>query len=304
MKVSILIHNLNRDTALSRCLSSVATQTYRPLEVTILDAGSTDHSEEIIDRAIKEMHRVGIEAKRVSCPPMGVCASRNLAASHASGALLCFIDNDATFSSQGSVSEAARLFAINPRVAVVSFRVLKAETNQIDRFGWVFRRPIRWSDKQFRTFSFTGGAFCIRAIAFREAGGFWDHLEYAREEEEMAWTLIDKGWEIIYSPSITIRHYPDSNGRTSLSQRRATELRNGILVLWRRVPAPLALLAIGGRICTMAVKSLREGSFTRSLLGEVPKAIQEWHKFNLQRHPIGFRGAWKYALLHFGIVDK
>jgi len=44
MKVSVLVHNLNRATALSRCLVSIAEQTYRPIEVIIADAGSTDES--------------------------------------------------------------------------------------------------------------------------------------------------------------------------------------------------------------------------------------------------------------------
>ena len=37
MKVSILIHNLNRAQILDHCLASVAAQTYRPIEVIILD---------------------------------------------------------------------------------------------------------------------------------------------------------------------------------------------------------------------------------------------------------------------------
>lgn len=299
MKASILVHNFNRDSALSRCLSSVVKQTYRPLEAVILDAGSTDDSPEVIARAIEEMRRVGIEAKCVNCPQMGVAASRNFASAHASGALLCYIDNDAAFSSAESVSEFTQLFTMNRKLALVSFRVLDGDTDKIDPFAWVFRRSTYWSDMQFRTFSFAGAAFCVRRCAFLEAGGFWDHLRYAREEEDLGMILIDKGWDLIYSPAVTVRHYKDSRSRAGLFQRRAMELRNGILVLWRRVPIPLSLAAIGGRICSMGLKASREGMPPGSILRAIPQAIREWHELHLERNPISLRGAWKYTLLHF-----
>jgi GT2 family glycosyltransferase len=230
---------------------------------------------------------------------MGVAASRNFAARHASGALLCFIDNDAAFASSDCLSHAAGLFTGSSRLALVSFRVLKADTDEIDPLAWVFRRPLAiWAGKEFKTFTFTGGAFCTRANAFGEAGGFWDHLQYGREEEDLGLALVGKGWELLYSPAVTIRHYPEAEGRMSLAERRFTELRNGILVLWRRIPIPLALLAVAGRICTMALMARRESTSVRLLIGAVPQAAEDWRRSHLRRLPITFKSAWRYAALH------
>ena len=299
MKITVLIHNLNRELAIERCLSSVAKQTYRPLEVVILEAGSTDNSLAVIQQACEGMRRVGIEARVVLCPQMGVAASRNFAARHASGDLLCFIDNDAAFASSDRLCEAVKLFTGSRRLALVSFQVLKANTDEVDPVTWVFHRPPAiWSGRKFKTFVFTAGACCIRADAFWEAAGFWDHLRYGREEEELGLALVDKGWELLYSPAVAIRHYPEPRGRMSLAEQRFGELRNGILVLWRRVPIPLALLAIAGRICTMSLTARRERNSVRRLIGAVPQALVEWRRSHLRRFPVTFKSALRYAALH------
>ncbi len=299
MKISVLIHNLNRASAVERCLSSVAKQVYRPLEVVILDAGSTDNSPTVIEQACQGMRRAGIEARVVLCPQMGVAASRNLAARHASGDLLCFIDNDAAFASSDRLCQVVKLFTGSRRLALVSFQVLKADTDAVDPVTWVFRRPSAiWRDRQFKTFVFNGTGFCTRANAFREARGFWDHLRYSREEEDLALALVDKGWEMLYSPAVAIRHYPEPHGRMSLAERRFTELRNGILVLWRRLPTPFAVLAIAGRICTMALTARRERNSVRLLIGAIPQAAQDWRRSHLRRFPVTFKSVWRYAALH------
>jgi GT2 family glycosyltransferase len=299
MKITVLIHNLNRAAAVKRCLSSVAKQTYRPLEVIILEAGSTDNSPNVIRQACEAMAHDGIEASVVPCPLMGVAASRNFAARHATGDLLCFIDNDAAFAASDRLCDAVNLFSKNRRLALVSFQVLKEDADEVDTVTWIFRRPLAtWASREFKTFVFTAGACCIRADAFREAGGFWEHLRYGREEEELALALVDKGWELLYSPAVAIRHYPEAKGRMSLAERRFGELRNGILVLWRRVPIPLALPVIAGRIFTMALTARRERNSVRHLIGAIPQAAEEWRRSNLRRFPVTFKSAWRYAALH------
>lgn len=299
MKISVLIHNLNRASALERCLSSVAKQTYRPLEVVVVEAGSTDDSPAVIQQASRDMDRVGIQSRVALCPPMGVAASRNFAARQASGDLLCFIDNDAAFASFDGLDRMVQLFGGNRSLALVSFQVLKADTDEADPVGWVYRRPLAiWFGREFKTFILNGTGFCARADAFWEAGGFWDHLRYSREEEDLGLALVDKDWELLYSPTVAIRHYPEAKGRMSLAERRSMELRNGILVLWRRLPIPVALVAIGGRVCTMSLTARREGHSVHLLVWAVPQAAKEWRQSHLRRLPVAYKSAWRYAALH------
>jgi GT2 family glycosyltransferase len=300
LKVSLLIHNFNRSSALERCLGSVLEQNFHPLELILLDAGSTDGSLLVVERFSNRMSDANIQMRTVNCPPMGVAASRNFAAHLASGDLLCVIDNDACFEDPKCIERLVVLFESSPRLAVVSFRVLRGDTEELDPFSWVFRRKAQvWANRSFRTFTFAGAGCCLRASAFREVGGFWEQLRYSREEEDLSVALIDRKWQIEYSPKIVVRHYFDHRGRASTVDRRRIELRNGILVLWRRFPLPIALLAIFGRILTMSVRTmLRESNSPFELLSSVPEAIRESRSSNLKRQPIRLRSFVKYVLLH------
>ena len=212
-KTSIIIHNYNRATVLQKCLASVEQQRFRPLEVVILDAGSNDKSHEVITGSSRRMLQTGIEVKSIQCPPLGVAASRNLGASEASGDYLCFLDNDARFDSSDSIGQMMELFRSNQNLGVISFRVLNGDTDEIDPFAWVFRRsPKDWATRPFKTFTFAGCGFCVKSDAFSDAGMFWDHLKYSREEEDLALALLDRGWELRYSPEIVVRHYFDPRG--------------------------------------------------------------------------------------------
>ena len=301
MKVSVLIHNLNRGSILKVCLDSVCKQLYRPVEVIMLDAGSTDSSDEVIKNAQVKMVARGFEFKTIKCPKMGVAASRNYAAERASGDLLCIIDNDACFVSEDSLGMTVQYFLTNPYLGVISYRILKGDGDELDPFSWVFRRPHdAWVNTYFRTFTFVGCGCCVRRKAFQEVGGFWGHLKYSREEEDMGLGLIDKGWEIGYAPDIRIRHYSDPRGRASIKERRYMELKNGLLIFWRRFPWPLAFMVSCGRILTMTFKALcKEKEMPWSLLKAVLNAVKEWKDCKEARSQVSIRSSIKYFALHF-----
>lgn len=306
MKVSILVHNINRAAHLDRCLESVAGQCYRPLEVVVLDAGSTDDSTSVIARWSAIMQQRGITVNFTTCPLMGVAASRNLAATRATGALLFVIDNDAVFVSADAIERSVSLFLSHPRAAIVSARILDGDSDNIDPFAWVYRRPKKyWSARTFRTFTFAGAGFCVRTSAFREAGGFWDHLQYSREEEELGLAFIDTGWELLYAPEVAVRHYLAPRGRSSTLNRRYTELRNGLLVLRRRLPLPVALAAAAARLCSMSARIiLKERCFPKDLFRAVEAAKDEWRGCHLQSQPVSYLTVIKYLSLHVPLLSR
>ena len=49
MKISVCVHNKDRADVLERCLDSILAQSHRPLEAVILDAGSSDGSQGVIE---------------------------------------------------------------------------------------------------------------------------------------------------------------------------------------------------------------------------------------------------------------
>lgn len=87
-KISIVIPVYNVKAYLERCVNSVINQTYKNLEIILVDDGSTDGSEKICDsfndNRIKVIHKVN----------EGLGLSRNIGIAHATGKYIAFVDSD------------------------------------------------------------------------------------------------------------------------------------------------------------------------------------------------------------------
>lgn len=90
MRISIILPIYNTKEYLDQCISSVLNQTYRDIELICIDDGSTDGSEEIVDRyAEKDSRMVVIHQKNA-----GESAARNMGLRAATGDVWGFIDCD------------------------------------------------------------------------------------------------------------------------------------------------------------------------------------------------------------------
>lgn len=88
--VSILIPVYNAGRYLRECLESVVTQTYQPLEVVIVNDGSTDNSGEICADFAERYAFV----KYIHKENGGVASARNMLLDHAKGDYSLFVDAD------------------------------------------------------------------------------------------------------------------------------------------------------------------------------------------------------------------
>jgi glycosyltransferase involved in cell wall biosynthesis len=85
--VSVILPVYNREHSLPRAIESVLRQTYRDLELIVIDDGSTDGT-----RAAAE--RYAPRVRVLDQPHRGPYAARNLGLQHARGELVAFIDSD------------------------------------------------------------------------------------------------------------------------------------------------------------------------------------------------------------------
>lgn len=89
--LSVIIPNYNKSIYLKECLEKVINQTYRPLEVVIVDDCSTDNSRDIInDFSKKYVWIKGIFLNKNG----GVSYARNIGVKNASGDYITFLDSD------------------------------------------------------------------------------------------------------------------------------------------------------------------------------------------------------------------
>ena len=85
--VSVIIPVYNREKYLAEAIESVLAQTYRPIEVIVVDDGSTDGSADIAKR-------FGSPVRYYFQPNSGAGAARNRGIAVARGSFLAFLDSD------------------------------------------------------------------------------------------------------------------------------------------------------------------------------------------------------------------
>lgn len=88
--VSVIIPVCNVEKYIDKCLSSVVNQTYKNLEIIIIDDGSTDASPALCDKWAEKDERI----KVFHIKNDGVSAARNMGLDKSNGDYICFADSD------------------------------------------------------------------------------------------------------------------------------------------------------------------------------------------------------------------
>jgi glycosyltransferase involved in cell wall biosynthesis len=87
--ISVIVPVYNVKTYLRKCLDSIVNQTFRDLEILIIDDGSTDGSGDICDE-----YRKDVRVKVFHTNNRGLSCARNLGLDSASGDWIGFVDSD------------------------------------------------------------------------------------------------------------------------------------------------------------------------------------------------------------------
>lgn len=108
--VSIIIPCRNASSSLLDCLKSCFQQTYKNLEIILIDNGSTDNSVAIAQNLAIQSP---CPLKILHCPQLGGNNARNLGFTHAQGEFIQWLDADDTLASDEIACQVAALEA-NP----------------------------------------------------------------------------------------------------------------------------------------------------------------------------------------------
>ena len=90
VKVSIIIPIFNAEKFLNRSISSVMNQTYNNIEIILVNDGSTDNSQKLCEKFLKEDKRIQL----INCENNGVSFARNLGLERSTGEYIFFLDSD------------------------------------------------------------------------------------------------------------------------------------------------------------------------------------------------------------------
>ena len=90
VKVSIIVPVFNVENYIDKCLSSLVNQTLKNIEIIVVNDGSLDNSQNIIDEYVKKYENVKSYIKKNG----GLSDARNYGLKYASGEYISFIDSD------------------------------------------------------------------------------------------------------------------------------------------------------------------------------------------------------------------
>ncbi len=90
MKVSVIVPVYNVYDYLDKCLNSLVNQTLKDIEIIVVNDGTPDNSQEIIDKYVKKYSNVSGYKKKNG----GLSSARNYGLKYAKGEYIAFIDSD------------------------------------------------------------------------------------------------------------------------------------------------------------------------------------------------------------------
>ena len=178
--VSVIIPAFNASGTILEALESVSQQTYRQLDIVVVDDGSTDSTSLLVQHYRLYDTRVRLVRK----PNGGVASARNAGIRSSSGAFVAFLDADDLWHSTKIAKQIAALLPGGPETALAysPFRVIDVHGNvlgsprRIGASGWVLYRHFH------ANLVGNGSSILVRKAVVEEVGGFDPRLREAGAE--------------------------------------------------------------------------------------------------------------------------
>lgn len=214
--ISVIIPVFNGEDYLVETLESVLAQTYRPIEILIIDDGSTDQTAKI-----SEEYRVRHPCiKYFFQENQGLAASRNQGISLAKAAFIAFVDADDIWL-KDKLSSQIEILDQNPEAEMVSGKVrqfISPEIPECEHGKYHFHK----NDVQTNMM----GAALLKRVAFEKYGYFNPQFSIG---QDMDWVLrtMEQGLKIVPLPKLVYyrRLHPKNLGRYRATENYKTRFK-------------------------------------------------------------------------------
>ncbi len=123
-KITVIVTLYNIEDYIERAIASVCAQTYRNLEILLVDSGSEDRSGEICDQWAEKDPRIQIIRRKENLGPSG---ARNLGIEAATGDYIAFVDGDDWIDAPMYEEMLRAMLACDADLAVCNYRVVRSD---------------------------------------------------------------------------------------------------------------------------------------------------------------------------------
>lgn len=250
IEVSIAIATRNRKDHVLRAVESALAQDYAGKEVMVFDGGSSDGTVQAITHRFPEVRlfQSGVDP--------GFVAARNLLVREARGSVVVQIDDDAYFTSGGSLAHIVRDLDGSEPIAALALPFIVPP----DLAGRIGVRPARPGQKLANV---TGCACAFKKRIALEVGPFPEVTGLLREDRAFSLRLLDSGYEIVLTDCAPIVHL--QTPARDWGGRFRQDVVSTLLFDWIYVPAPY--------VAARLVKDIGSLLIYRAELRDLPRRI-------------------------------
>lgn len=260
----MIILSFDRREELRETLKAVLETTYRPLEVIVVDNGSSDGSVAMVLREFPSVRTLPLEQN------IGI-AGYNIGVEHSSGDVVVLLDDDSAIDADTLARARVRLES-SPDVGCIAFRV-SLRSGQVVTRTWGQEVP-----------SFWGCGAAIRRSVWDATGGYDEDFFLYLNEIDLAIRIWAQGFRVVYAPECHAVHRVAGSNRANGRLVRFST-RNAVWfhlkhVPWRWLPRTMTadllsyfwLALLGGCLDDWA-KGVAEGFAMRPLALRKRRAV-------------------------------
>lgn len=249
-KVTVIILNWNGKHWLEKFLPSVCATEYQPLEIVVIDNGSTDDSVSFLKQHFSEIRLIEFEEN------YGFTDGHNKALPYLDAPYLLLLNSDVEVPSNWItplvevMEKDDKVASVQPKIIAyhdkISFEHAGAAGGFLDRFAYPFCRGRLFDqvekdegqyDEPMEVFWATGACSMIRKSVIDEIGLFESDFFAHMEEIDFCWRAKNHGYKIMVQPASKVYHV----GGGALPQgnpfKTYLNIRNSLGMMYKNLPS-------------------------------------------------------------------
>jgi len=244
LRVSVMITTRNRAADLRRTCRVLRKLNPAPLEILITADGCTDDTVQIVKSEMGNAKLIVNETGR------GSVASRDRMMREARGDLVLALDDDSYPEQPDCLHLLSSIFNLRPTLAIATF------PQRTDEYPETLTRTDFGPERLTRSFANSGAV--LRRSTYLQLPGFEPKFFHMYEEPDYALQCVAAGYEVLFTPLITIRHHYSGAARSEMRNHHRHS-RNECWSTMMRCPMPQMPLLVLYRILSQLAYAAKRG---------------------------------------------
>lgn len=281
--VSVIITTCNRASELQAALESVRRQSYRPMEIIVMDDASNDDTTELIKSRFAEVRLIR------NSTPVGLILARNRLMREARGDYIFSLDDDSYFMSEDAISSAVNTFQSFTDIGALSFRIICPANES------VCQQPDSLPAR-YLVAAYVGCGHALRRDLLSRVGLYPTcFTRYGEEENDLSLRIMDAGYWVVRLRDVVVRHEYSFQNRDE-AMTTYWGMQNGISIVLMRYPWYLVAPFCVQKLASYLLFTLRKG-WVRTYFAALLSLAKRLPGILSERRPVSLRAIKTWLVL-------